>query len=844
MIKKIVALTLLASLSLFAQGTLPRSGKMQKLGVDSIFSFASVGAVNIYDTLHVQAYYHGDSTALPALPSMASGNIVIRGMSGIYYQYPNRTANLDSVTLASNLSGSGVAIYKSRSGVTEQFKRLDSLYGISIIDMGDSIGFKIDTSLIATRATAFKWSVAGSATKQDSLRMIPTTDQVNISQSGNTATFSLPQSIASTSSPTFNSLTLSGTVGNSTADINFASSNLILDGLASGAQLQFQGLTSLNGNGLLYEDGTGIVSNVGDVATGQVLTSQGTTTIPAWSASPSLTGLTLSGLTKNSVPFIGTGGTFRENNSNFWWDSTLAILHPNRLTLGSAYGYSTLAIADTGGGSMYGTWRGQRVDIFKGTSGAPVTAVGSVMKINKTQQYTLASVNNNKADADATSAMTVINQSTSGDSASSTGMFIFAQQASNIGSGTDANGLEAKAECIVNGVATGMYAEGLRDSTLATAIGAEIRATDQSSTAASYTTSGAPATTGIWLTANSKNTSSQDIVAAIAIGKLNATKWNRGITLQSTAIDSVGYQDNSAKPHAMLLASGSGDYGFGTLTPDSNFTEIGSARISSNTRIGGNLSVAGTSYAGSGTVGTRNMGVGVGATTIGAINTVENGTERLVLGHAGGTDQFFTGTVDGSAFMRGNSVLLLGVGGGVRPAVWLDASNRVGIRYAPAGGTTAFDVYGAKMQIDTFGLTIKDHNLTTVGQGHPIILQQPAISATKTGNFTVFSYTPASTAARMRVSAVITTTSSTNTGTIGFTLDYKDSQGSTHTGDAVIIYNTTGTAGATVTSAASTEFTSVTKNFTIDNSGTAIALKVVTTGSVSYTVTGTLEILD
>lgn len=133
------------------------------------------------------------------------------------------------------------------------------------------------------------------------------------------------------------------------------------------------------------------------------------------------------------------------------------------------------------------------------------------------------------------------------------------------------------------------------------------------------------------------------------------------------------------------------------------------------------------------------------------------------------------------------------------------------------------------------------NNVATAGLGMPALYAQPAISATKTGNFTVLTYTPPATAGVYRVGAAITTTSSTNTGTLQCTLDYTDSQGTAHTADVIPIEGAAGTYGTTATAAASKEFHCAPTEFTVNNAAAAVTLKVVIVGAVSYTVTGTIE---
>lgn len=144
-------------------------------------------------------------------------------------------------------------------------------------------------------------------------------------------------------------------------------------------------------------------------------------------------------------------------------------------------------------------------------------------------------------------------------------------------------------------------------------------------------------------------------------------------------------------------------------------------------------------------------------------------------------------------------------------------------------------------QTALFAKTISKYNgISTAGLGVPVLYSAPAISATKSANFTVLTYTPPATAGQYRVEGVITTTSSTNTGTVQFTIDYVDSQGTTHTADIIALQDASGVIATTKTGA-SKEFHAVGYNFTINNSATAIVLKVVITGTVSYTVTASLE---
>ena len=84
--------------------------------------------------------------------------------------------------------------------------------------------------------------------------------------------------------------------------------NLNASNLASGTAATARGGTGLSSyaiGDLLYASGTTTLAKLADVATGQVLVSGGVTTAPAYSASPSLTSLTLSSAL--TVPNGGTG---------------------------------------------------------------------------------------------------------------------------------------------------------------------------------------------------------------------------------------------------------------------------------------------------------------------------------------------------------------------------------------------------------------------------------------------------------------------------------------------------------------------------------------------------------
>lgn len=208
-------------------------------------------------------------------------------------------------------------------------------------------------------------------------------------------------------------------------------------------------------------------------------------------------------------------------------------------------------------------------------------------------------------------------------------------------------------------------------------------------------------------------------------------------------------------------------------------------------------------------------------------NGVTTGAPSAITYHAtGGSGADITGAAISIASGQGTGA---GLGGDIK------------LRYAPHTGSSstlnaladAFVINGDTGVVKTF------KNITTAGHGVPAIYGEN-ISSTQTGNFTALTYTPPATAGRYEVSAVITTTSSTNTGTTQLTVDYVDSQGTTHTGDIIPLCDAAG-ALATTKTGASKEFHSLPWKISINNAATNIVVKVVVVGSVSYTVSPTLK---
>ena len=100
---------------------------------------------------------------------------------------------------------------------------------------------------------------------------------------------------------------------------------------------------------LLYASGATALSKLADVAIGSYLASGGIGVVPSWAVlnqaavvgltigeSPVFTGLTLSGLTQGSIPFIGASGVISQDNAALFWDAAT-----DRLGVGTASPDST-----------------------------------------------------------------------------------------------------------------------------------------------------------------------------------------------------------------------------------------------------------------------------------------------------------------------------------------------------------------------------------------------------------------------------------------------------------------------------------------------------------------------
>ena len=220
-----------------------------------------------------------------------------------------------------------------------------------------------------------------------------TTDQVNVSASVGAVTLSLPQSIASTSSPTFAGLTVGSLSGliRATAGVLAGSATVALGSEVSGTLPVGNGgtgVTSLTSNALLVGGST--VGALSGTASGQVATWNGTAwtatapatsgTVTSVSSSTTLSGLTLSTTTGTTTPVLSLTGTLGVASGGTGATTLTGYLKGSGTAALTAA--ATIPVADVTGAAPLAS------PTFTGTPAAPTAASGT----NTTQLATTAFV--------------------------------------------------------------------------------------------------------------------------------------------------------------------------------------------------------------------------------------------------------------------------------------------------------------------------------------------------------------------------------------------------------------------------------------------------------------------
>lgn len=128
----------------------------------------------------------------------------------------------------------------------------------------------------------------------------------------------------------------------------------------------------------------------------------------------------------------------------------------------------------------------------------------------------------------------------------------------------------------------------------------------------------------------------------------------------------------------------------------------------------------------------------------------------------------------------------------------------------------------------------------TQGIGFCPTYQETITTVQTTAQTAIVGITPTKTTGRYRVGGNIMLNSGTNTGTVGFAINYVDAAGTTHTADVPALIKADGTIVGTGT-AASTDWKMVEFEIAVDNSGTPITIDTLVTGSVHYIATAYIQ---
>lgn len=149
--------------------------------------------------------------------------------------------------------------------------------------------------------------------------------------------------------------------------------------------------------------------------------------------------------------------------------------------------------------SMFNSWATQYLDIAQGTSTAPVTAAGPLMKVSRTEAMAKSTCNNNSVDNECNAAAAFYSVGTSANAMQTNAVLMSAQ-----GSGTSDNvGLATTGRTVNTGVGigTGAYIEGRRDTATGKQLGSEVRSNNYTPSAESYYPLGYNSG-GLWVSAS------------------------------------------------------------------------------------------------------------------------------------------------------------------------------------------------------------------------------------------------------------------------------------------------------------------------------------------------------
>lgn len=188
---------------------------------------------------------------------------------------------------------------------------------------------------------------------------------------------------------------------------------------------------------------------------------------------------------------------------------------------------------------LYNSYAAQLWDLSYGTAAAPVTTIGPVFKISKTE-FLDDALAVNKADNESNAALAVYSVGNPG-SEIQTNAGLFAAKGSP--TGTDVVGLwtTGLVNGSGNGIGTGAYIEGRRDTTTGKMMGAEVRVTNQTAVPVAYNQTGFNSS-ALWLTAGGTANSP----VGVALGPVNGQKFDVGFAATTSSVASQTFRDDSS----------------------------------------------------------------------------------------------------------------------------------------------------------------------------------------------------------------------------------------------------------------------------------------------------------
>lgn len=213
----------------------------------------------------------GSASAAPAWGALVAGDIpslaasIITSGQLAVAQGGTGVATASANTVFSGPTSGGAAAPGFRALVAADVPSLAA----SVITSGALALARGGTALDSSGVTDGQLLIGQSSDHTFGLATITgTANQIIVTNTGHSITLTTPQNIGTGSSPTFAGLTLSSALG-----------------VAQGGT----GLASYTTGDVLYASGSTTIAGRAAVATGSVLISQGTSTAPVWSASPTLT---------------------------------------------------------------------------------------------------------------------------------------------------------------------------------------------------------------------------------------------------------------------------------------------------------------------------------------------------------------------------------------------------------------------------------------------------------------------------------------------------------------------------------------------------------------------------